>query len=130
MTIDTTVHGDPAQVRAAAEWLDPGLKDAADALSRATTLISTGVRSHWAGESADEYVSILLKVGDAADEVLPQARDAAETFRSYAGQLERMREAFAGHRDKARSEGLPVTGEIIGRPVTLVPVCPASRDDP
>ena len=130
MTVDTTTYGDPAQVRAAAEWLDPGLKNAADGLSLGTTLISTGVRSHWAGESADEYVSILLRVGDAADEVLPQARDAAEKFRSYARQLERMRETFARHRQKARSEGLPVTGQVIGRPVTLVPVCPTSRDDP
>ena len=50
MTIDTATYGDPVQVRAGTEWLDLGLKDATDGLSPRTTLISTGVRSHWAGE--------------------------------------------------------------------------------
>lgn len=130
MTIDTTTHGDPAQVRAAAEWLDPGLKGAADGSSNTTTLIPVGVRSHWFGQSADEYVTILLRVTDAANEAATQAADAAEKLRSYAGQLERMRDDFAAHRERARNEGLPVNGMIIGRPVSLVPVCPTSRDDP
>ncbi|MGH8956609.1 MAG: hypothetical protein ACRDVF_16530 [Microbacterium sp.] len=130
MTIDTTTHGDAAQVRAAAEWLDPGLKDAADGSSRTTSFIPTGVRSHWYGESADDYVTILSRTTDAADEIAGLARDAAEKLRSYAGQLERMKEDFAAHREKARGEGLPVNGMVIGRPVSLIPVCPATRDDP
>ncbi|MFG6503483.1 hypothetical protein [Microbacterium sp. P05] len=130
MTIDTTVPGSPSSVRAAAEWLDPGLKDAAKASQDASTLIPVGVRSHWFGESADEYVTILLKLGDASGEVATQASDAAEKLRSYAGQLERMQGDFATHRDNARNEGLPVTGMIIGRPVTLIAEPPTSRDDP
>jgi hypothetical protein len=55
--IDTTTKGDPAQVRAAAEWLDPALKDAADTVSNGAALIPVAVRSHWFGESADAYVS-------------------------------------------------------------------------
>ncbi|KQR39531.1 hypothetical protein [Microbacterium sp. Leaf159] len=130
MTIDTTTHGDPAQVRAAAEWLDPGLKDAADASSKTTSFIPTGVRSHWHGESADDYVTILLRTTDAANEIRDQAGDAAEKLRSYAGQLERMRDDFAAHRDNARAQGLPVNGMVIGRPVSLLSTCPATRDDP
>lgn len=130
MTIDTTTYGDPAQVRAAAEWLDPGLKDAASTSSNATGFIPTGVRSHWYGQSADDYVTILSKTTDAAREIEGQARDGAEKLRSYAGQLERMREDFAAHRANARGRGLPVDGMIIGRPVSLLPVCPTSRDDP
>ncbi|PJI53854.1 hypothetical protein CTI14_22660, partial [Methylobacterium radiotolerans] len=41
-----------------------------------------------------------------------------------------MKEDFAKHRDNARAAGLPVNGMIIGRPVSLIPVCPTSRDDP
>ena len=44
--IDTTTKGDPAQVRAAAEWLDPALKDAADTVSNGAALIPVAVRSH------------------------------------------------------------------------------------
>lgn len=128
--IDTTTKGDPAQVRAAAEWLDPALKDAADTVSNGAALIPVAVRSHWFGESADAYVSSLSDLGDAADEIVPLARDAAEKLRSYAGQLERMRDAFAGHREKASGAGIAVQGMVIQRPVSLVPVCPASRDDP
>lgn len=130
MTIDTTTYGDAAQIRAAAEWLDPGLKDAADTVSNGATLTSTSVRGHWYGESADDYVTILLQVSDAAKEILPHARDAAEKFRSYAGQLERMKSDFAAHRERAADQGLPVNGKVIARPVCLVPVCPTSREDP
>ncbi|WP_430868831.1 hypothetical protein [Demequina aurantiaca] len=129
MTIDTTTRGDASQVRAAAEWLDPALKDAAGYSSETTMLIAVGVRSHWFGESADSYVSILLKTTDAADEIGVQARDAAEKFRSYAGQLERMHDDFAAHRSRAISAGLPVNGALIRRPISLVPTIPASRDD-
>lgn len=130
MTIDTTTHGDADQVQAAADWLDPDLKDAADGSSNVTSFIPTGVRSHWFGESADDYVTILQRTTDAADEVAGLARDAAEKLRSYAGQLRRMKEDFAKHREDARAAGLPVTGMVIGRPVSLIPVCPATRDDP
>ena len=130
MTIDTTTYGDADQVQAAADWLDPDLKDAADVSSNVTTFIPTGVRGHWYGESADDYVTILSRTTDAAKEIKDLARDAAEKLRSYAGQLRRMKEDFATHRDNARAAGLPVNGMIIGRPVSLIPVCPTSRDDP
>ena len=117
-------------LRAAAEWLDPALKDAADTVSNGAALIPVAVRWHWFGESADAYVSSLSDLGDAADEIVPLASDAAEKLRSYAGQLERMRDAFAGHREKASGAGIAVQGMVIQRPVSLVPVCPASRDDP
>ncbi|WP_315638105.1 MULTISPECIES: hypothetical protein [Microbacterium] len=130
MTIDTTTYGDADQVQAAADWLDPDLKDAADVSSNVTTFIPTGVRGHWFGESADDYVTILSRTTDAAKEIKDLARDAAEKLRSYAGQLRRMKEDFATHRDNARAAGLPVNGMIIGRPVSLIPVCPTSRDDP
>ena len=58
--IDTTTKGDPAQVRAAAEWLDPALKDAADTVSNGAALIPVAVRWHWFGESADAYVLLAM----------------------------------------------------------------------
>ena len=101
--IDTTTKGDPAQVRAAAEWLDPALKDAADTVSNGAALIPVAVRSHWFGESADAYVSRLSDLGDAADEIVPLARDAAVKLRSYAGGA-----GFTGKgRDGCRSPATP-----------------------
>ncbi len=130
MTIDTLVLGDPAQVRAAAEWLDPQLKDGADGSSLYASTNSIGARSEWWGEAGAAYASILGSLYEASTEARDAASDAAEKLRSYAGQLERMESDFAAHRENAANNGIPVSGTIISPPVCLVPVCPTSRDDP
>lgn len=48
----------------------------------------------------EEQVVEIRELKDATNEIRDQARDAAEKFRSYAGQLERMRDDFAAHRYK------------------------------
>lgn len=128
--IDTHVPGDADQIADAAEWLDPTLKDRADGSSNATALLPHAVYAHWYGASSEEYRTLLADLTDAADEIVPMARDSAEKLRSYAGQIRRMKSDFAQHRDDARAAGLTVSGTQIQPPVDNIGYCPGDESDP
>ena len=128
--IDTFVAGTPSEIKAAAELLDPALKSALDYSKSAGQVIPTSVRSHWYGRSADAYVSLLHDIGDASSDLIGFARDGAEKLRAYAGQLERMQNDFADHRDKASAEGLSVSGNTISAPIAPTSYVVTDRDDP
>jgi hypothetical protein len=127
--IDTTVPGDPAQVRAAAEWLDPSLKDGADHAASEAYRIRVGSTTHWQGASGEGYRELAGKMGSAGDELATLASDSAEKLRSYAGQLERMQGDFATHRDTARDAGLTVDGNVIQPPTDPLGYCPGPGAD-
>ncbi|MBV0893715.1 hypothetical protein [Microbacterium sp. NC79] len=128
--IDTFVPGTPSDVKAAAEFLDPSLRSALEYSENAGSVIPVSVRSHWYGASADHYVSLLIDISEASDELRGFARDGAEKLRAYAGQLERMQNDFAGHRDRAASDGLSVSGNTISAPVPPTSYVVTERDDP
>lgn len=131
MSIDTHVPGEPDQIRAAADWLKPSLRDgvssASDEVHRANF---SGSSAHWIGQSGESYRSVVGLLVNAGDDVEILCVDVAEKLRSYAGQLERMYDRFVELRDQASEELIPVHGEKIVEPATDVPYCPTSEDDP
>lgn len=128
-TIETRVDGEPEQVRTAAEWLDPRLKNAADEAADDTYRARGSTYGHWFGDSGPAYRSVATDLAQAADEARGRARDAAEKLRAYAGQLERMKEDFASMRGEASAAGLRVVGTVIHAPVNSLGFCPGPGAD-
>ena len=127
--IDTIVHGNRAQISAAAEWLSPTLKDGVDDAGEAARTTFFRSSSYWTGLSGESFRAVSSLMMAASDEVAGMCADVAEKLRSYAGQLERMEGHFADHRESATSLGMSVAGTVIKPPVSPLPYCP-TEDDP
>jgi hypothetical protein len=127
--IDTHVPGEPAQIRAAAEWLDPEVNAACDAGATESFRIRNISSGHWFGGSGAAYREVASELGTAGNDLTTQAMDAAEKLRSYAGQLERMKSDFAQLCTTALAGGLTVKGTEIHPPVNELGYCPAPGAD-
>lgn len=124
MSISLTIPGDPAAIRAAAQWLDPTLKDAVVTADLELAYVVGDAQYLWQGQSGYAFNSAAQAVRRANDNVHSYIADVAEVMRAYAGRLERGAEDFASLASRARDEGLTVVGDAISPPSTWLQFCP------
>lgn len=122
------VGGDPAAIRAAAEWIRQKAEKAASEGDRVSGDDAINASSYWQGESAMAFTDISFDLVQAAREITEIAGPFAETMHVFAGKVERMREHFDGYLQHAQDIGLRVVGEEVFRSVWVGAV-PQSTDD-
>jgi hypothetical protein len=130
VSIDFGIKGDPARIRDLASWLDPRLAGETDSAQREFALIGGESALAWMGYSGAAYRKVNDTLSADSAGVPGYARDAAEVFRAYAGQLERMRDDFAELTEQAIAHGLGVYGFTIFPPTTTLTRCPGDDGDP
>lgn len=123
MPIDARIPGDPASVRATADWLDR-VKEAYTGADLELTSLWSDSNSYWTGEAGHAWRSAVGDIRSRADEVLGYLGDAVEVFRAYAARLERAQDDVATLRSQAGSVGLEVIGTNVLPPTTSLSYCP------
>lgn len=128
MSINLNVAGSPTAIHAVATWLDSTLQAATGDAAQAFDSIRDFSTTHWQSWSGENYRSVLVLGRNAGWEVESIVADTAEKLHAYAGQLERMENHFADHRDSADAAGLVRSGNRILEPVNPLPYSPNSSD--
>lgn len=123
MPIDARIPGDPASVRAVADWLDR-VKAAYTGADLELTYLWGDSNNYWTGEAGTAWRSAVGDIRSRADEVISYLGDAVEVFRAYVGRLERAQEDVATLRSQAAAVGLDVVGTNVLPPTTSLTYCP------
>lgn len=123
MPIDARIPGDPASVRAVAEWLER-VKDAYTGADLELTYLWGDSNNYWTGEAGTAWRSVVGDIRNRADGVSSYLSDAAEVFRAYSARLERAQEDVATLRIQADAVGLDVVGTTVLPPTTSLSYCP------
>ncbi|MFD1811796.1 WXG100 family type VII secretion target [Rhodococcus gannanensis] len=115
MSIDTSIDGDPASIRAAADWLRALATEvgaAADGLYRARNLAEAG----WDGDASDGFCSRVSSTASKADELVSAIGAQAQAFDDVAAGIERAQEDMRATREAASAAGLAVADYVIAEP--------------
>lgn len=116
MPIDTKIEGSPDSVRAAASWLRDTLNGkvsaAVDDVYRARSTADSG----WDGGAGDAFSSRMTKGAEKADHLCAAVTDCAQSFDTFAAELQRAQADMQTVRSNAATAGLTVVGDIIEEP--------------
>lgn len=123
MSLDTTIHGDPASIHALADWLQV-VKDAVDNADVQMTWVASQMSYDWQGGAASAFHDAVGALRKSQFPVSDYLHDAIEVFHAYANRLSRGREYFDEILRSARSIGLTVRGLVIAPPTTWLTYCP------
>lgn len=123
MSLDTTIHGDPASIHALADWLQ-GVKDAVDNADVQMTWVASQMAYDWQGGAASAFHDAVGALRKSQFPVSDYLHDAIEVFHAYANRLSRGREYFDAILGSARGMGLTVRGLVIAPPTTWLTYCP------
>jgi hypothetical protein len=136
MSLDTTLHGDPAGITAAAAGLGTlgqGFTSAASSVGAAGSLSE----SVWTGSAADAFRGGLPPVRRAIDEVAGATERANQAMQTFAGELKAVRAKIDQARSIASAAGLAVGADSIEPPkpppipraLTLTPAAATAAAD-
>ena len=129
MSLPLHIPGDVGQIRVAAEWLDPLLRNPIlDADIELSTMVAEA-HYQWTGASGDAFGDAAGAIRSANFAVPAYAMDVAEILRAYANRLDRGKSDFAGHAIWAETHGLVVAANVVKVPITWLKSAPADSDD-
>jgi hypothetical protein len=120
MPIDTHVDADPASCRNTARWLD-GVSRAGEGAADEVVGARNASFDCWSGPAGDAFRDQAGRIGTAGDTTSAQARIGGQALDDFAVSAQGVLDAMTRARADAAAAGLPVTGELIGDPVAVVP---------
>ncbi len=116
MAIDTKIEGNPESVRGAGHWLRgslaKGVSDAATQIYNARNKADAG----WDGDAGDAFRTKMTTGAEKTDQLSTAATSAAQSFDTYAADLQRAQDDMRGVRERAAAAGLTVNGNVIEDP--------------
>lgn len=128
MSIELTVHGEPAACRAAAGQVDD-VKAALETLDAALTSARTRAVASWEGPAAAAFLMDLGSTTRATDEITGKLERVSAALTTFAGTLTQVRSAMADARSTAAGGGCAVSGDVVQRPDDLSgEITPAAAD--
>jgi uncharacterized protein YukE len=113
MPIDTRIDGDPANIRAAATWLNNSLAGQVDKSITDLFAVRDQADGSWQGDAGPTFRGKMDNAGRKANQLRADAERAAQTFNSYADDLTTAQSGMARARDIALSGGLQLDGDTI-----------------
>ncbi|PRX44544.1 hypothetical protein B0I33_11153 [Prauserella shujinwangii] len=116
MSIDTRIEGNPESVRGAADWLRGSL---GDTVSQAATQVyhaRNRADAGWQGPAGEAFRARMTTGAEKTDELASAAVDAAQSFDTYAADLQRAQDDMRSVRQRAATAGLTVNGDTIEHP--------------
>lgn len=116
MSIDTEITGSPASIRAAAGWLGGNLRPAVAAGAQSMVAARREAVSDWRGATGEAFSGAMARGVTACDTTERAVTRVHRAFDDYADTLQRCQDRMAAIRDRARAEGLTVTGFVIAEP--------------
>ncbi len=125
MPINTKIEGDPESIRSAAGWLrgtlSAGVHDTVNQVYHARSNSET----MWEGQAGEAFRARMTSGGGKADELSTSATDAAQSFDTYAADLQTAQVGMGRAREIAHTGGLRVTADEIMEPGPA-PTAPAA----
>lgn len=115
MPIDTTVAGDPASLRATAQWLRDLSGRTHDAGTATRGAVTTS-ESAWTGDAADGFRDRAGRAVGEMDRLAATQWDTAAALDAHAADLDTVRSRMAQVRGVATAAGLPVLADLVCEP--------------
>ncbi|MEV1116849.1 putative T7SS-secreted protein [Actinosynnema sp. NPDC049800] len=120
MPIETHVQGEPASLRAGAEWLR-GMARAVEAAATEARGVVTRSESEWTGAAADDFRARMGRTVPTVDELSDTFAGSAEAMDAHADDLDTVRSRMGQALEVARAANLAVVGTAILEPVAPPP---------
>jgi hypothetical protein len=126
VSVDLNIPGDPAAIRAVADWLSPRISDADSDVYIDSVDVSLVSQAQWVGQSGDAFRDALDRVRGEQMKISPYLTTAADVFLAYANRLERGQDDFDHYLEQAIAGGLVGVRrtKTILTPTTSLPYCP------
>lgn len=116
MPVNTKIEGDPESIRSAAGWLrgtlSAGVHDTVTQVYHARSNSET----MWEGQAGEAFRARMTSGGGKADELSTSATSAAQSFDTYAADLQTAQAGMGRAREIAQTSGLTVTADEIMEP--------------
>lgn len=116
MAVDTHIDGDPASVRASADWLGKSLSPAVDQSVTDLFAVRDQAERGWQGDAGPAFHAKMDAGGRNADKLRGDVDTVAGAFHSYADDLTTAQNGMERARDIARQGDLTLQGDIIVDP--------------
>jgi uncharacterized protein YukE len=120
MPIETHVQGEPAAMRAGAEWLR-GMARAVETAATESRGVVTRSESAWTGPAADDFRARMGKTVPRVDELSDNFTGSAQAMDAHADDLDTVRARMGQALDVAKAANLAVVGTAILEPVAPPP---------
>ncbi|BFU47659.1 hypothetical protein [Krasilnikovia sp. MM14-A1004] len=127
MSIDTRLEGDPASIRASADWLGKSLSGAVDQSVTDVFAVRDQAETGWRGDAGPAFQSKMDAGGRRVNDLRGDVDRVAQSFHSYADDLTTAQGGMERARGIARAGGLELQGDTILNPGAgpVAPTAPA-----
>jgi uncharacterized protein YukE len=132
MSIDTRIEGDPASIRASADWLGKSLAAAVDQSVTDLFAVRDEAEAGWQGDAGPAFHGKMDAGGRRANDLRGDVDQVSGAFHSYADDLTTAQSGMERARGIARDGGLELQGDTILDPGAgpAVPAAPSGTATP